>query len=377
MRIAQIVCAYPPYAGGIANSAWQASQVLSEEHEIITYAPQTIKPWLSYGHGAFLPQLFFKLNKFDYIYLHYPFFGAAEVVWFFKLFFKKPKLIIHYHMDVKNFSIISKILSLPSLLIRRSLFKQAETIISASLDYIAHSQIKSIYKKYPKKFTEIPFGIDLKKFQPRVKTEKNDNRIKAYAKEIVSYINDKFLKKNRLNLVFVGGLDRAHYFKGINVLLKALFLLEQRSWHLQIIGDGDLRNEYETECQRLNLQSRVEFSGRLSDPDLVRALQRSDLLILPSINNNEAFGIVLIEALACGVPLIASDLVGVRRVFSDKVEGLLFETANVNDLKNKIDFIIKNESIRKKMSLAARKLAEKKYDLNIMAKSLKKIFSNK
>jgi len=376
MKIAQIVCAYPPYAGGIANSAYAVSLALGDEYEITTYAPQTIRPWLKRGHGAFLPQLFWKLNKFDYIYLHYPFFGSAEVVWFFKLFFKKPKLIIQYHMDVKNLGFLTKLLSYPSLLIRRSLFKQADLIISASLDYVANSQIKDFYKKYPEKFKEIPFGIDLKKFAPKILKEKADNKIRAYAKEIVSFINDKFLKKKHLNLIFIGGLDKAHYFKGINILFDSLFLLEPQSWRLKIVGDGDLRSEYEALSQKLNLSDRVEFCGRLDDADLIRTLQASDLLVLPSINNNEAFGIVLIEALACGVPVIASDLPGVRRVFTDRQEGLLFKTGSVDDLKNNLEFICQNEDKRKKMALAARELAENKYDLKIMAQNLKKVFKD-
>src|SRR5574344_1764417 len=99
MKIASIVCTFPPYAGGIGNSAFRINKLLEDKHEITVFTPATIKPWLHYGLGAFIPQLFWKLNKFDYIYLHYPFFGTAEVVWFFKLFFKRPKLIIHYHMD--------------------------------------------------------------------------------------------------------------------------------------------------------------------------------------------------------------------------------------------------------------------------------------
>lgn len=376
MKIAQIVCAYPPYIGGMANSAYSIGEILSKEHVVKTFAPQTTKPWLQYGHGAFLPQLFWKLNKFDYIYLHYPFFGSAEVVWFFKLFFKKPKLIIHYHMDVKNLGIIAKILSFPSRIIRRSLFKQAHLIISASLDYVSHSQIADIYKQYPEKFIEIPFGIDLKKYNSKLIKKNNDNKVIAKTKEIINYINDKFIKRNRLDLIFIGGLDRAHYFKGINILLNALFLLEPHSWRLQIVGDGDMRTEYEALSKRLDLTKRVEFRGKLSDSELIKTLRGSDLLVLPSINNNEAFGIVLIEALACGVPVIASDLPGVRRVFSNHKQGLLFKTGDIEDLKNKLEYISKNEVERKKMAKAARELAEKKYDLNIMEEKLMQIFNS-
>jgi glycosyltransferase involved in cell wall biosynthesis len=197
MKIAQIVCAYPPYAGGIANSAYRLNELLATQHKITTFAPNTLKPWLKYGHGAFLPQLFGKLRRFDYIYLHYPFFGTAEVVWFFKLFFKRPALIIQYHMDTKNSSWLTRILSFPSLLVRRALLSQAKVIVTASLDYVKNSQIKKYYRAHPEKFQEIPFGIDLKKFQPKLINRPINNKVLAQAKEIVHYINDKFIKKNR------------------------------------------------------------------------------------------------------------------------------------------------------------------------------------
>lgn len=374
MRIASIVCAYPPYAGGIGNSAQQINQLLEDQHEITTFTPSTTKPWLRYGHGAFLPQLFWKLKKFDYIYLHYPFFGSAEVVWFFKLFFKKPKLILHYHMDVKGLNILASILSWPSRLILNSLLKQAETVVSASFDYLKSSDIKNYYEKHSFKFKEIPFSIDTNKFQVKLIDRRQTNSALAKAQEIVHFIDEKFIKRNRTNLLFVGGLDQAHYFKGVDVLLNALFLTTYKNWRLKIVGDGNLRLKYESLAQKLQIDNKIEFAGKLSEADLIRSFQKADLLILPSINSNEAFGIVLIEALACGVPVIASNLPGVRSVFSDHVEGLVCEPNSSDDLRKKLEFIFNNEKLRKLMSRAARRLAEEKYDLNKIKNKLELLF---
>lgn len=374
MKIAQVVCALPPYAGGIASSANQIGELLAQQHEVTNFSPTTLKPWLRYGHGAFLPQLFWRLPRFDYIYLHYPFFGAAEVVWLCKLFFTRPKLILHYHMDVRNLGLLAKFLSLPSRLIRSSLLNQADIIVSASLDYIKDSQIKKYYLAHQDKFQEIPFGIDTLKFQPKKLNRPTTDKIVAQTQKIIHYINDKFIKKNRLNLIFVGGLDRAHYFKGVPVLLRALADLTFYPWRLTIVGDGNLRPDYEKLAAELNISQRLEFVGKLADADLVRAYQNSDLLILPSINSNEAFGLVLIEALACGVPVIASDLAGVRRVFNNYQEGLLVEPNSSSDLKKKLEFIFNNEQLRRTMAIAARRLAENKYSRETMAAKLKELF---
>lgn len=374
MKIASIVCAYPPYAGGIGNSARQINELLGEKHDISVFTPFTAKPWLRYGHGAFLPQLLWRLRDFDYIYLHYPFFGTAEIVWLFKLFNPKKKLIIHYHMDVRHSSWITKLLSLPSRIIETSLLKQSEIIVTASLDYIKSSQIKKYYSQNNSKFREIPFAVDTKKFQPRLLNRPTNNQALVKAREIIDYVNDKFIKQRAINLLFVGGLDKAHYFKGLEVLFQALFLSTKTNWRLKIVGDGDNRFNYEESVRRLLLDKKIEFAGKLSELDLIRSLQNADLLILPSINGNEAFGIVLIEALACGVPVIASDLPGVRRVFTPNIEGLLAKPNDIQDLKNKIEFILNNEKIRRQMSQTARLLAEERYNLPLMKTRLENLF---
>jgi glycosyltransferase involved in cell wall biosynthesis len=376
MRIAQVACVPFDAAGGIATGVRLVEELLSGAHEVVNFTPGSVRPWLKYGHGAFLPQLLWRLPRFDYIYLHYPFFGTAEIVWLLKIFFpRQPKLIIHYHMDVKNLGLVAKIASGPSRLIRRSLLDKADIIVSASLDYVKASRIKKYYQAHPEKFREIPFGLDLEKFQPKIINRPTASPLLAQTKKIIHYVNDRFIKKNRLDLLFVGGLDRAHYFKGVTVMLRALFSLTAANWRLTIIGDGDRRRAYETLAAELGLEPKIEFAGHVSEADKIRAYQNADLLLLPSINSNEAFGLVLIEALACGVPVIASDLPGVRRVFTNYQEGLLTEPGSAADLKSKLEFIFNNEERRREMARAARRLAEAKYDWRLMGSRLKELLA--
>jgi len=374
MKIASIACAWPPYAGGIANSANRISQILRSEHEVIDFTPSHLKPWLKYGHGSVLGSLLWRLKSFDYIYLHYPYFGTAEIVWLVKIFQPKLKLIIHYHMDVTGLNPWVKGLSWPSRLIRASLLKQAQIIVTASLDYVRHSQIKDYYAACPEKFREIPFAVDLKKFRPSGLKQPANNPLLAQAKAIVNFISAKFIKKNRFNLLFVGGLDAAHYFKGVEVLVRAAAELNDFNFELTLVGDGDKRAEYEALAMRLGSPKKIRFVGKLSDPDLIRTYQKSDLLILPSINNNEAFGLVLIEALACGVPVLASDLPGVRRVFNNYQEGLLVEPGSISDLKKKLALFMSVKTMPRKMAEKARALAEAKYGEEMMAAKLKELF---
>ena len=374
MRIASIACAFPPYAGGIGNSADTISRLLRAEHEVVDFTPYNTKPWLKYGHGSVLGSLLWKLGSFDYIYLHYPYFGTAEIVWLFKLFNRRTKLIVHYHMDVAGLKPLARLLSLPSRLIRSALLDKADLIVTASLDYVKHSQIKEYYADHPEKFREIPFAVDLERFKPGNLKQPAGNPLLAKAKEIVNFISAKFIKKNRYSLLFVGGLDTAHYFKGVDILLRAVAGIGDLDFELTIAGDGDKRREYEALATRLDLDKKVRFVGKLSDQELVRTYQKADLLILPSINNNEAFGIVLIEAMACGVPVMASNLPGVRSVFRDREEGLLVEPGSVFDLEQKLAFFMSDRDMAADMAKKARALAESRYGEGSMAEKLNGLF---
>jgi glycosyltransferase involved in cell wall biosynthesis len=255
-------------------------------------------------------------------------------------------------MDVKNSSAVFKIFSWPNEIIKKSLFKKAEIITCASLDYVKSSQIKKIHKKYAEKFQEIPFGVDTEKFKP--------NNLQNPPQETK-------------NILFVGGLDKAHYFKGIDILLKATSELGIRNYELGIAGDGDLKTSYEELAKKLNINDKVRFLGKVSDEKLPGVYRQADLFVLPSINKNEAFGLVLLEAMASGVPVIASGLPGVRKVFENGKQGLLCKPNDIDDLKNKIEEILTNEEKRKEMGKEARILVLEKYSWEKVSKRLNEI----
>ncbi len=365
MKIAQIVCVYPPYRGGIGKSAEDYTKYLKNRgHQAAVFTPfvntaqshqdediNRLRPFLKFGNAAFLPQLFFKLNKFDIVYLHYPFFGASEIIFLLKFFRRnKFKLVIHYHMDTLELRGLKKLFSLPSTIIRKKLFDLADLIICASFDYIKFSQIKDIYKKNFKKFKELPFSVDTDKFIP-----------------------NKKIKNTKINITFVGGMDRAHNFKGVDVLLSAFSKIKQLNIKLNLIGNGDLIDGYKQLAKNLDIEDRVNFFTDMSDADKIIKYQNSDIFVLPSINSHEAFGIVLLEAMSCGVPVIASSLPGVRKVFENNQQGLLVIPGDVHDLKNKIEELIFDNEKREKMGILGRDLVKNKYSLKLNNKKLENI----
>ena len=370
MKIAHIVSTFPPYKGGMGNSVFNFVEVLSDNgYDVTVFTPAPtpspsptpsswergvidgkikfkiirLKSIIKFGNAAFLPQLFWKLKSFDVIHLHYPFYGIGCIVLLRKIFFwKKTKLIIHYHMEPTAKGLKGLLFKLNRLLIEPLLIRAANIITCASLDYVAHSSLENYYKKNKGKFRETFFGVDVSEF-----------RITNYELRITN--------KDYKNILFVGGLDKAHYFKGVSNLLKAVSKLKFENWRLEIVGDGDMRPKYEKMACEMEIADRVNFAGRVSDKKLPGYYQNCDVLVLPSINSGEAFGMVLLEAMASSKPIIASNLPGVRNVFENGKQGLLVEPENYNDLAEKIKIILSDDNLAEKMGEAGRKLVEEKY----------------
>ncbi len=375
MKIAIITSTFPPYKGGMGNSAYEEARILSERgSRVVVLTPESngndksekhnpetgsvhrLKPALKIGKGAVLLKLWLKLKEHEIIYLHYPFFGTAEIIWLYKLLHPEKKLIIRFHMDTPDLKWWGRALGLPSLLVKKRLMQQADKIICASLDYVANSSIKSIWKKNPEKFAEIPYGAHLDKFH-----------VLPHDIPTLQELRQKYAigeKKDRV-VMFLGALDEAHRFKGVDILLQAFSHNAQRTANnvkLLICGTGDLKNKYKKLAKELNIEKQVIFTGRVSDEDLVPHYNLADLFVLPSTNKSEAFGIVLIEAMACGIPVIASDLPGVRFVFTNGIQGYTVAPGSARHLAVKIEDYLKHPQRRWKMGREARKLAEERYD---------------
>ena len=364
MNIAQVVCVYPPYKSGTSKVAYEyvkGLRALGHQVEVFTPKYKNIKkpedkvnylrPFLTLGNGAVLFQLLWKLRKFEVVHIHYPFYGSLELISIYTFFRpRKQKIFIHYHMDVEFKSIVMKVLSLPEKLFRKKLFKIASAITISSIDYAKNSQLKRLLLKYRNKLVAIPFGVDSSNIRPN------------------------FKKNNKVpELLFVSSLDKAHYFKGLDLLFKAIAEINT-PLRLNVVGGGDMTDDYKKMCHNLNIENKVKFLGLLSDSDLIQTYSNSDLLVLPSINRNEAFGLVLLEAMSAGVAVIASDLPGVRKVFNDGQEGYYFKTGESADLKKKIEKIINNHEKMTLMGFKARKLVEEKYSWSIVAKKLEEIY---
>jgi glycosyltransferase involved in cell wall biosynthesis len=366
-KIAIITPVFPPYGGGIGRVAADDARVLSSAgFDIEVFSPlKNLKPVFRFGNASFVPQLLWKIRKFDVAHLHYPFFGGAEIVWLAKkLGLFKGKIVITYHMDVVGSGWLGKIFAFHTKFIMPSIISSADKIIVTSIDYVKHSNIAEIIEKTAEKFVEIQIGVDDEFFHP---AEKDAELLK------------KFNIADEKIILFVGGLDSAHYFKGLSYLLEAFKILvgdaDLRPVRLIIVGSGNLKEEYEKMAERLGIKEKVIFAGSPSREDLPKFYNLADVFVLPSIDKSEAFGIVILEAMACGAPVVASELFGVRTLVSDN--GFLAEPKNADNLAEKINSILENEDLRKQMGANSRKNIEEKYSYKKVGGKLIEIYKNK
>lgn len=379
MKIAQIVCTFPPYRGGLGNSVYNISESLADlGHAVTVFTPdynyknedefnrpeskftvKRLKPLFKCGNAAFIPQLFWKLKNFDIVHLHYPFYGALKPILFMKLLSgRKMKLIMHYHMDSRAKGFKGAVFYLYNILILPLAARAASLITCASLDYVKHSDLRKYCRAKPDKFRQILFGVNLQQF--------------------VTYHDDKNKQRQNKVVLFVGGLDKAHYFKGLENLLKAMAVIiknpELSSTVLKVVGRGGLSSYYKNRACDLGVAENVKFYECVDDSKLVDFYNYSDCLVLPSINKAEAFGLVLLEAMACSTPVVASNLPGVRSVLKNGREGLLVKPGDINDLANKIKTVLNDKKLAQRLGQAGRQLVESKYTWAKVAKRLDAIY---
>ena len=154
-------------------------------------------------------------------------------------------------------------------------------------------------------------------------------------------------KENLYDILFVGRLERA---KGVDVLLNALkFLKETNGMNLKsaIVGDGSLRDSLKSLSKDLGVEENVEFLGIRKD--IKGLMQLSKIFVLPS--RWEGLPMVILEAMALGMPVIATKVGGIPEVIEDGTDGILVEPENPEELAKAIEKLLGNEEFRKTISL--------------------------
>jgi glycosyltransferase involved in cell wall biosynthesis len=174
-------------------------------------------------------------------------------------------------------------------------------------------------------------------------------------------------------LLFVG---RISFEKGLHVLLDSLRDLK-KSVSLVIIGPATSLNYYQDILKRIEKENqrgkhRITYLGALDQPEVAKWCQKASILILPSFY--EAFPVVILEALSCETPVIATPVGGIPELVRDYENGFLIPPNNPLKLAEAIEYLLDNKDIRIRMGKAGRKRGVKDFSLEIVAQKLRRVY---
>jgi glycosyltransferase involved in cell wall biosynthesis len=288
-----------------------------------------------------------KLHKekpFDLIHLHFPdpMSHLASVI----LPAAIPR-VISWHSDIVK---QKRLLKLYQPLQHRAILSAAAIIASTPAHFSSSKQIPNAIPKEKRHI--IPYGMNYDRF--RLTPE-----ISSQAKSIKDNLAEGGF------LVFA--LGRHVEYKGFDVLLEAIALTDAK---LILGGEGPLTEGLKAKAQMLGITNQVTFTGRLSDAEMVACYHACDVFCLPSITQNEAFGLVQLEAMACEKAVICTQLNNGVNVVNPHMEtGLTVPTSNPTELANAINLLAKDPHLRRTLEVNAKKRAHTHYSNDSNCKS--------
>lgn len=274
-----------------------------------------------------LDKLKANLEWADILHLHYPW-PFADLL----LLLSRSKIptVLTYHSDIVR----QKLLMKPYQPLQKWYLRRVNKIIATSQNYIDTSEV---LPSYSDKTSVIPLGI----------SERNSNQYLAVNKQ------SKFSSLPEKFVFFVGVL---RYYKGLRYLLEAAV---GQDFHIVIAGEGREKNELMALKNTLSL-SNVTFLGRISDEDKFYLMSKCSMVVLPSCERSEAFGMTLVEASMMSKPMITCELgTGTSFVNKHKVTGFVVEPKSSSALSESINSLIYDDEKLTQYGQAARERYEK------------------
>jgi len=207
-------------------------------------------------------------------------------------------------------------------LVSKTIIINADSVIALTKD------MKRVLQEiYSRDIEVVPNGIDIEECQNR-----------PHEHESVS---------PEKKIIFVGRLNPV---KGVPSLLRAMKIVCEvlPDAKLIIVGDGEEREDLESLADSLGIRDRVDFVGRVPHERIPDYLCKADIFVLPSVS--EGFGIVILEAMACGLPIVATRVGGVPDIIEEGVNGFLVESGDFPEMANKILFLLDNPAVTGQIS---------------------------
>jgi rhamnosyl/mannosyltransferase len=269
---------------------------------------------------------------FDIVHVHTPFPLAVFCNWE-AVKERGVRLVVHHHSDIVR-PLQQRLHSYLGRLERRFL-TAADRIVVTSRGLLENSRTLAHYRE---KCQIVPLSIDLRK-------------IRKLAQAEIAHVRQHYGIGEREHAVLFAG--RLVYYKGIQYLIDAVRDLDLK---LLIAGEGPLRPVLEKQVEEKGLKSKVRILGRVTDSELASLYSISDLFVLPSTEPSEAFGLVQLDAMAYGLPVINTDLPsGVPSVSVHGETGFTVPPGDTAALRAAVATMLSDERLRSQFSENARR----------------------
>jgi len=263
---------------------------------------------------------------------------AGFAALFFKLSFPNVPYLLNLQ-EGDSFSYIKSRVWFVYPLFRR-IFLRADVIQPLS-NYLADWARSMGYKG---RIEIIPNGVDFQRFE-------NFNQKEFDSNNVVIITTSRLVEKNA-----VGDIIESLKFLPQNVSLK-------------ILGTGPLEKSLQLKAKSLQLDKRVEFLNHIPNEDLPKYLHKADIFVRPSLS--EGFGISFIEAMAAGLPVIATPVGGIVDFLEDEETGLFCKVKNPESIAKAVERLISDKTLRSKIITNAKKMVKERYDWDLVAKEMK------
>lgn len=282
----------------------------------------------------------------DIAHLHFPY-PIGELAYL--LAGHSRKMVITYHSDIVRQKYLLQVYK-PFLY---RLLARVDKITVSSPNYI---QSSPYLRPVANKCVVIPHGTDLERF---VETEAVRQRVEEIRRRYAAPL-----------ILFVGLL---RYYKGVSFLIEAMPSIEAK---LLIVGQGPEGNQWQALSRKLGLEGKAIFLGRVSDEELVALYHACDVFVLPAIHRSESWGAVQVEAMACGKPVVCTELgTGTSFVNVHGQTGFVVPPRDSAALADAITTLLQNEPLRQELGRHARQRAMSEFSLPIMVERVLQLYN--
>lgn len=277
----------------------------------------------------------------DVAHMHFPY-PVGEVANYF--FGRAHRTIVTYHSDI----IRQKYLRVLYRPLMQQILVRADCILATSPNYIASSSVLSQWKD---KCVVVPLGIDPRPFERAIAQSSNESSAR---------------------LLFVGKL---RYYKGLNYLIEAMREISRA--HLVIVGTGPQEEMLRARAKELGVAECIDFVGEVSDAELPSCYAAADIFVLPASERSEAFGIVQLEAMAAGKPVVCTEVgTGTSFVNIDGETGFVVPARDSHALASAINRLIDDPTLRVKMGAAGRARVRQEFTIAKMIERVMAVYES-